>query len=75
MIVITIHLKGVALFSLINYSRLQYGDYIYPLWAELLGWCLALSSMLCIPIYVVYRLLKSPQNNFKKVNYLNFFLN
>uniref|UniRef100_A0AAY4CKE3 Transporter n=1 Tax=Denticeps clupeoides TaxID=299321 RepID=A0AAY4CKE3_9TELE len=49
---------GVFLFHVVNYERLVYnGVYVYPWWGELLGWALALSSMLCIPFTVLYRLL------------------
>ncbi|XP_070303911.1 creatine transporter-like [Salvelinus sp. IW2-2015] len=42
---------GVFLFHVVNYKPLTYNSmYTYPLWGEALGWCLALSSMLCIPI-------------------------
>lgn len=48
---------SVALFSLINYERFKYKDYVYPWWGELLGWLMALSSMLTIPIYALYKIL------------------
>ncbi|KAM9830991.1 sodium- and chloride-dependent creatine transporter 1-like isoform 2-T2 [Syngnathus typhle] len=51
---------GVFLFHLMNYQRLTYNKlYIYPWWGELFGWTLALSSMLCIPLTVVYKLLRA----------------
>jgi hypothetical protein len=31
---------------------------VLPIWAEALGWCLALSSMLCIPVMAVLQLMK-----------------
>uniref|UniRef100_A0A4W5LNI1 Transporter n=1 Tax=Hucho hucho TaxID=62062 RepID=A0A4W5LNI1_9TELE len=50
---------GVFLFHVVNYKPLTYNSvYTYPLWGEALGWCLALSSMLCIPITVLYKLLR-----------------
>jgi len=45
---------GVFLFSLIQYQPLAYLGYVYPWWGQLLGWVLALSSMLCIPGYAIY---------------------
>lgn len=42
-----------------NYKPLTYNTvYTYPLWGEALGWALALSSMLCIPLTVLYKLLR-----------------
>ncbi|XP_054628891.1 sodium- and chloride-dependent creatine transporter 1-like isoform X1 [Dunckerocampus dactyliophorus] len=50
---------GVFLFHVVNYKPLTYNTvYTYPLWGEALGWALALSSMLCIPLTVVYKLLR-----------------
>uniref|UniRef100_A0A8B9HG62 Transporter n=1 Tax=Astyanax mexicanus TaxID=7994 RepID=A0A8B9HG62_ASTMX len=51
-------LQGVFLFHLVNYKRLVYnGVYVYPWWGEMVGWALALSSMLCIPLTVLYKIL------------------
>ncbi|XP_056130731.1 sodium- and chloride-dependent creatine transporter 1 [Lampris incognitus] len=50
---------GVFLFHVVNYKPLTYNTmYTYPWWGEALGWGLALSSMLCIPVTVVYKLLR-----------------
>uniref|UniRef100_A0A3Q3LNF5 Transporter n=1 Tax=Mastacembelus armatus TaxID=205130 RepID=A0A3Q3LNF5_9TELE len=50
---------GVFLFHVVNYKPLTYNTvYTYPLWGEALGWALALSSMLCIPLTVLYKLLR-----------------
>lgn len=50
---------GVFLFHVVNYKPLTYNTvYTYPLWGELLGWALALSSMLCIPLTVLYKMLR-----------------
>ncbi|XP_077573640.1 sodium- and chloride-dependent creatine transporter 1-like [Stigmatopora nigra] len=51
---------GVFLFHVLNYTPLTYNNvYTYPLWGELFGWALALSSMLCIPLTAIYKLLRS----------------
>uniref|UniRef100_A0A8D0DE37 Transporter n=1 Tax=Sander lucioperca TaxID=283035 RepID=A0A8D0DE37_SANLU len=50
---------AVFLFHVVNYKPLTYNTvYTYPLWGEVLGWALALSSMLCIPVTVIYKLLR-----------------
>ncbi|KAK1801076.1 hypothetical protein P4O66_022782 [Electrophorus voltai] len=49
--------RGIFLFHLLNYKPLTYNNvYVYPWWGEVIGWCLALSSMLCIPVSLVYKL-------------------
>lgn len=55
--------QGIFLFSLVNYKPVTYNKtYEYPSWAVFIGWCMALSSMLCIPVYFVYQLLVTPGN-------------
>ncbi|KAM8930310.1 sodium- and chloride-dependent taurine transporter [Pelodytes ibericus] len=51
---------GCFIFSLAKYTPLTYNKYYtYPDWAIGLGWTLALSSMICIPLVVVFRVLRS----------------
>ncbi|XP_024915349.1 sodium- and chloride-dependent creatine transporter 1 [Cynoglossus semilaevis] len=58
---------GIFLFHLINYKPLTYNnEYVYPWWGEVIGWCLALSSMLCIPVSFLYRLCRA-KGTFKEV--------
>nr|AME21430.1 GABA transporter 1 [Tetranychus cinnabarinus] len=45
---------GIFIYSLMKYKPLTYMDYVYPWWGQLIGWLLALSSMLCVPGYAIY---------------------
>uniref|UniRef100_A0A8C5AJ25 Transporter n=1 Tax=Gadus morhua TaxID=8049 RepID=A0A8C5AJ25_GADMO len=57
---------GIFLFHLVNYKPLTYNNvYVYPWWGEVIGWCLALSSMLCIPVSVLYKLFRA-KGSFKQ---------
>ena len=49
----------VFVFSLVQYERPKYLNYTFPLWGELLGWALALSSMLAIPAYMIWLIVRS----------------
>uniref|UniRef100_A0A8C5GN19 Transporter n=1 Tax=Gouania willdenowi TaxID=441366 RepID=A0A8C5GN19_GOUWI len=50
---------AVFVFHVVNYKPLTYNTvYTYPMWGEMIGWMLALSSMLCIPLTVLYKLLR-----------------
>ena len=42
------------LITQVSYSPVTYGDYTYPAWAELLGLCLSLASMVWVPLYALY---------------------
>ncbi|KAF5919390.1 hypothetical protein HPG69_009871 [Diceros bicornis minor] len=54
------------LFSLSKYTPLKYNNvYVYPPWGYSIGWFLALSSMICVPLFIVVTLLKT-QGPFKK---------
>lgn len=46
-------------FSIVKYERVTYANsYIYPLFGELIGWCMGMASVICIPIYALFYLLK-----------------
>lgn len=52
--------QAVFLFSLIKYTPLKYNNtYVYPTWGYVLGWMMALSSMVCIPLYAIFILLRT----------------
>lgn len=54
------HPQGCFIFSLAKYKPLTYNKvYTYPDWAIGLGWVLALSSMVCIPMVMVIRIIQS----------------
>ncbi|KAM9704798.1 sodium- and chloride-dependent GABA transporter 2-like [Menidia menidia] len=47
---------GTFAFSLIKYTPLKYNnEYVYPWWGYAIGWLLALSSMVCIPLWMLYK--------------------
>uniref|UniRef100_A0A8C2UDZ6 Transporter n=1 Tax=Coturnix japonica TaxID=93934 RepID=A0A8C2UDZ6_COTJA len=51
---------AVFFFSLIKYTPLKYNNsYVYPPWGYMLGWLMALSTMVCIPLYVIFILLRT----------------
>uniref|UniRef100_A0A4W3K0T4 Transporter n=1 Tax=Callorhinchus milii TaxID=7868 RepID=A0A4W3K0T4_CALMI len=51
---------GIFLFHIVNYKPLTYNKtYVYPWWGEAFGWSLALASMVCIPLTVIIKMLRS----------------
>ncbi|XP_059379297.1 solute carrier family 6 member 6a [Carassius carassius] len=51
---------GCFVFSLVKYKPLTYNkSYKYPDWSIGLGWALALTSMICIPMMVVIKIIRS----------------
>lgn len=63
-----VFLLVIFIFSLLGYEDMLGGEYEYPEWSMALGWALTLSSTLCIPIYIIYKLLITP-GSFKHVSH------
>jgi len=40
----------IMIFSVAGYKPLQYIDYVYPVWANAVGWCIASLSLICVPL-------------------------
>ena len=49
------NLQGIFIFSLASYKPLEYNDYSYPVWGQVIGWWMAFSSILCIPGYMAVK--------------------
>ncbi|XP_058125149.1 sodium-dependent dopamine transporter [Anopheles ziemanni] len=47
----------IIIYGLIGHEPLSYEDYVYPAWANVLGWCIAGSSMIMIPLMAFYKLI------------------
>lgn len=57
----------VVIASIVTTHELKYEDYTFPSWANSLGWCIAMSSMLAVPLYAIYKFLSVP-GTFKQVS-------
>nr|CAD7401056.1 unnamed protein product [Timema cristinae] len=62
--------EGVFIFNIIQWTPIKYLDYEYPWWSHFLGWITALSSMLCIPGYMIYIWMKTPGDLAMKIKLL-----
>ncbi|KAJ0003928.1 hypothetical protein NQD34_010142 [Periophthalmus magnuspinnatus] len=48
---------GTFVFSIVRYSPLKFSNsYVYPLWANILGWFIATVSLSLIPLFIIYQL-------------------
>lgn len=50
----------VVVVSIVTFRPPHYGDYIFPEWANVLGWAIAASSMSMVPIYAAYKFCSLP---------------
>lgn len=56
------------MFSLIDLKRVRYGkDYVFPLWAEIFGWCIAFLSIIAIPLGAAHAIYKADGKTFFQV--------
>jgi len=52
---------GILVYSFVNYEPLKYNDtYTYPWWGIMIGWLMAFSSMVCVPIGAAVKLWNTP---------------
>ncbi|XP_024083915.1 sodium- and chloride-dependent GABA transporter 1 isoform X2 [Cimex lectularius] len=51
---------GTFVFNLVQWTPIKYLDYEYPWWSHAFGWLTALSSMLCIPGYMIWSWFNTP---------------
>ena len=49
----------IIIAQLAQWTGISYQNKAYPGWAEFLGWCLALASMLLIPAFAIVQYKKS----------------
>ncbi|XP_078404754.1 sodium- and chloride-dependent GABA transporter 1 [Cetorhinus maximus] len=47
----------IIVFVIIDFEPVRYGNYKYPEWAQGLGWAIALTSLIWIPVGVIHTLL------------------
>lgn len=60
------------LYGVITFEPITYGPYVYPTGANVIGWFIAGSSIMCIPLFAVYGFLTtsgSPMEVNKFYNY------
>ena len=55
-----IYFQFIMVFALVTFGPVEYDDYVYPWPANLIGWCIALSSILCIPGFAIFQFLRTP---------------
>ncbi|KAJ8682398.1 hypothetical protein QAD02_018190 [Eretmocerus hayati] len=61
---------GVFIFNIVQWTPIKYLDYEYPWWTHVVGWMTALSSMLCIPGYMLYAWINTPGDTAAKIKAL-----
>lgn len=57
--------QGVFIFQMANFTRASYEEYLFPLWADSLGWLMGISTMAPFFIFAVYVLYKGEYVTYK----------
>ncbi|KAI1894087.1 hypothetical protein AGOR_G00112220 [Albula goreensis] len=55
--------------SFATFNPPSYGTYEFPMWANMIGWCLAISSMTMVPLYALYKFCTLPGRFSDKLAY------
>lgn len=65
---------SIFIISAIILEPIKYNSvYVYPKWAIMFGWFLALISMIAVPFYVIYLYFTTSGKNFSEVIILSIF--
>ncbi|KAG5839215.1 hypothetical protein ANANG_G00202640 [Anguilla anguilla] len=59
----------VVIASIVTSTGARYDDYIFPRWSNVVGWGIALSSMLFVPFYAIYKFTSAPGTFKEKIAY------
>lgn len=57
----------ILIFTVIQYKPITYNDYVYPDWSLVIGFLMALSSVICIPAYALFKIAVSDGTTFWEV--------
>uniref|UniRef100_A0A8C8ZEJ4 Transporter n=1 Tax=Prolemur simus TaxID=1328070 RepID=A0A8C8ZEJ4_PROSS len=59
----------VVVVSIVTFRPPHYGAYVFPTWANVLGWVIATSSMAMVPLYAAYKFCSLPGSFREKLAY------
>ncbi|XP_068230895.1 sodium- and chloride-dependent glycine transporter 1-like isoform X2 [Palaemon carinicauda] len=48
----------ILIFTFVDYSPSFYGDYKYPVWADVLGWFISFSCIMAVPVRAIWLILQ-----------------
>nr|CAD7395069.1 unnamed protein product [Timema cristinae] len=63
-------LMFIIVYGLVGYEPLTYDEYVYPLWANVLGWFIAGSSVAMIPGMAIFKMATTPGTFMQRLKFL-----
>jgi len=61
-----ISLLIILIWSMIDYEPARYGNFIFPGWAQAIGWLILMTALILVPLFAFLQIKKSPGSNFKE---------
>ncbi|KAL3886790.1 hypothetical protein ACJMK2_026762 [Sinanodonta woodiana] len=56
-------LLAIMIFTWVDFKPTVYGEYEFPKWSDALGWLISFSSVLAIPVIMVYKIIQYKRSN------------
>ena len=54
--VLKMSLQAIMIFTWVDYTPSKYGDYPFPMWADIMGWLMTMTSVSAIPLVMLYKI-------------------
>ncbi|CAH1800555.1 unnamed protein product [Owenia fusiformis] len=65
-----VFLLFIIVFGLVFHEPLTYEKYVYPGWANMIGWLIAMSSVVCIPGVALIQIIRAPGTLLEKLRFV-----
>jgi hypothetical protein len=59
--------QSIVVFGIVFSEPLTYHDYVYPVWANQLGWAFACSAIFMVPVMALVAIIHQPSGSFYQV--------
>ena len=67
-----IYYQAIMIFNWSDYTPITYGDYTFPIWAEVVGYGIAAVSLICIPAGMVKAIFETSGDTYIMVSTLRY---
>ena len=60
-------MQVILIYSWASHEPLTKGDYVYPEWADAVGWVIAMVAILAVPLAAIYQIVEKVFFDFKDI--------
>ncbi len=61
-------MQVILAYSWASHEPLTKGDYVYPEWADAIGWIIAMVAILAVPVAAIYQIVEKVFYDFKDIS-------